>query len=369
MRCLLLIAALAATAYADEPADAGIDAPAADTAPDAAAEQPAPPDPRDDAAWQRYHQAFSALARGDRALARAQLEALRRDYPDHRATVLAAGALEPSGAPGNAITAQASTEEPVNGARAELALFQSLHGIAAATELCILLGCKDGALVVGLDLVGGAVGAVVALSISDVTPGKRGAINSGTFWGAQNSLMLVLSQANPDSSGVAGQLLLGQITGTLIGSAIAKYQPTAGQVALANSGGQWTFVLGLLTYGFVHSSGGSFRNWAIPLTLATDAGLVLGGTIAQQRPSISRGQTLALDAGALLGGLAGGAGGVMISGHVDTRTTYALAAVGLLAGLGTAGYLTRDWGIEDARVSTVVTPAPGGAVASALFSW
>ncbi|HEY6179659.1 MAG TPA: hypothetical protein VIX73_34630, partial [Kofleriaceae bacterium] len=58
-----------------------------------AAAQPAESaDPRSDAAWQLYHDAFAALMRGESTRARELASALLRDYPDHAATRLVRGA-------------------------------------------------------------------------------------------------------------------------------------------------------------------------------------------------------------------------------------------------------------------------------------
>ena len=64
---------------------AGLRIAAAQPAP-AESAKPAEIDPRNDAAWQLYHEAFAALLQGDPARARAIASALLRDYPDHAAT-------------------------------------------------------------------------------------------------------------------------------------------------------------------------------------------------------------------------------------------------------------------------------------------
>jgi len=64
---------------------AGIRIAAAQPAP-AEPATPAASDPRSDAAWQLYHEAFAALMQGEPSRARALATALLRDYPDHAAT-------------------------------------------------------------------------------------------------------------------------------------------------------------------------------------------------------------------------------------------------------------------------------------------
>src|SRR5256885_2190601 len=99
--------------------------------PAAATQVTAAADPRSDAAWQLYHDAFAALMRGESARARELASALLRDHPDHPAARLVRGAqlgLAP-GAVDEAAAQRDAGETASRGARAELALFQSLHGI------------------------------------------------------------------------------------------------------------------------------------------------------------------------------------------------------------------------------------------------
>src|SRR5256885_1033189 len=113
----------------------------------APAEPAAPPaaDPRSDPAWQLYHEAFAALMQGEPSRARALASAPLRDYPDHAAAGrihdahlgLAPGAADEPTPPSD----RAASEAPSRGARAELALFQALNGIALGTEICIAAQC------------------------------------------------------------------------------------------------------------------------------------------------------------------------------------------------------------------------------------
>jgi hypothetical protein len=320
------------------------------------------PQPREDPAWQRYHHAFELLAQGDRDGARAEVAALQQLHPDHPATRQAVIAIA-SNAPGTRDEPRPRVllaEEPTKGAQAELALFQGLHGIAVGIELCMIADCDDPEPYVGLGLLGGIAGASLSLSRDNIRPGTRALVNSGTVWGTFNAGMILI-RADPESiSSVGLGLLAGQGLG--IGAAIAleAKRPTAGQVALANSGGQWTLALtGLMLATFQPDIDGN--NVPIVLMAAGDAGIGVGAYLASRYPWVSRAQTLVIDAGGIVGGVAGGGIGVMLSGSVEDRTTYAAAAAGVVIGLGAAAYLTRNWRNDDAvAMRTTLAPAPGG---------
>jgi hypothetical protein len=317
-------------------------------------------DPREDAAWQLYHEVFAALVRGEQARARDLAGELLRDHPDHPATRLVRGAHlgvgpgaaddrgdRPEGDEGDETRETAS-----RGARAELAAFQTLHGIALGIEACVAADCNSGEAVFGLTLGGGALGALVSLNAAhDLTSGQRALLNSGTVWGAVNAgLLLVVTK--PDTQAGALAMISGQGAGLIAGAALFALHPTAGQVGLANSGGQWA---GALT-GLVLAASGTHlddREVSITLLAAIDAGIAGGAYLASRRPEISRGQTLVIDAGGIAGAVGGGSLGVVISGNFDDRTTPALAAVGAVAGLGVAAYFTRDW--NEGRASSLHT--------------
>lgn len=326
---------------------AGIRVAAAQPAP-AEPGAPAAVDPRSDAAWQLYHEAFAALIQGEPSRARALATALLRDYPDHPATHrirdahlgLAPGAADEPAPPPE----RAGIEAPSRGARAELALFQSLNGIALGTEICIAARCDSAQAYLGLELLGAAAGTIGSLSVLDLTPGRRALLNSGTAWGAVNAVLLLIA-TNHDNhdQDVATGLLAGQGLGLLAGAALFPLHPTAGQVALANSGGVWAGALTALTGEAIGSRLDQHARATIAL-IAIDGGIVAGGYLASRWPAINRAQTLVIDAGGIAGTLGGGSLGVVISGSTSGRTTPALAAAGAVVGLAAAAYFTRDWG-------------------------
>jgi hypothetical protein len=343
------------------------ESPAAETQVTAAA------DPRSDAAWQLYHDAFAALMRGESARARELASALLRDYPDHPATRLVRSAhlgLAP-GAIDDGAAQRAAGETASRGARAELALFQSLHGIALGIEACVVFKCDSGEAYLGLALAGGAVGAIIPLNLGGLTSGDRALLNSGTVWGAVNASLVLFAMSDPDAQTAGLTLIGGQTTGLALGSALTRLHPTAGQVGLANSGGQWLGVVSALTMvaAGVHASD---REEALALLVSVDTGLVGGAYLASRLPRISRAQTLVIDAGGIVGGVAGSGLAIIVSGHADERPTSGFAAAGAVIGLAAAAYFTRDWADSDASSvhGYLAPPAHGhGGVAGIGFQW
>lgn len=347
--------------------------------PPAAAEPAAPAvdpgtDPRTDAAWQLYYDLFAALMRGEQARARDLASTLLRDHPDHPATRLVRGSQLGVGpgasGPGDGRDGDDGRETASRGARAELAAFQTLHGIAIGAEICIASDCDSGGAVFGLTLGGGVAGAAISLSVPDLTSGQRALLNSGTAWGAVNAgLLLIATQPSIQTIGLS--LIAGQGAGLLAGGALFALHPTAGQVGLANSGGQWA---GMLT-GLVLAasrSGADDREVAISLLAAVDAGIAGGAYLASRWPRVSRAQTLVIDAGGIVGAVGGGSLGVVISGNFSDRTTPALAAVGAVIGLGASAYLTRNWseGSASSLHTFIAPPEHGrGGVAGISARW
>jgi hypothetical protein len=299
--------------------------------------KPAELDPRSDAAWQLYHEVFGALMQGEPARARTLASALLRDYPDHAATRRIREAhlgLAP-GVAGEPVppSDRAGGEAPSRGARAELALFQSLNGIALGTELCLAARCGSAQAYLGLELLGAAAGTIGSLAAPDLTSGRRALLNSGTAWGAVNAgLLLIATNHDHSDQDVAAGLLAGQGLGLLAGAALFPLHPAAGQVALANSGGVWAGALTALT------------GEAIGSNLDQHARATIAGSyLASRWPVVSRAQTLVIDAGGIAGTLGGGSLGVVISGSASGRTAPALAAAGAVIGLAAAAYWTRNW--------------------------
>jgi hypothetical protein len=346
-------------------------------APQPAAAEP-PADPRSDAGWQLYHDAFDALLHGQRARARDLATQLIRQYPEHPATKLVQAAALGAG-PGIVDTYEPPPpptgpviEKPSRGARAELALFQTLHGMYVGIEVCLLADCNSGEAGFGLALAGAGTGAIVSLNIGELTSGQRALLNSGTIWGAVNAGLLI-GVTEPDSTqSVVGTLLAGQGLGLFLGAGLYRSHATAGQVALANSGGEWGFALTGLTMAALDQNADS-KDVFLVLLGAVDAGLGVGAYLASRNPQVSRGQTLVIDAGGIVGAVAGGSVGILISGDFNDRSTPGGAAIGAAVGLATAAYFTRHWSArsDGSPVEAFIRPVEHarGGVAGIGFQW
>lgn len=330
-------------------------------------------DARSDAGWQLYHDAFAALMQGERARASELASALLRTHPEHPATHLVRSAqlgLAPGGLGEPLEPPGGGRESPSRNARAELALFQGLHGMALGLELCVVTNCDSAGAVFGLALLGAGLGTFASLGVPEVTSGKRALLNSGAAWGAVNAGLLAIGR-DVDEETFVGVLIAGQGLGLVAGGALFRIEPTAGQVALANSGGQWASVLTALA---LDAAGAELTDaeLATSVLIAADAGIVAGGYLAWRWPRVSRAQTLVVDAAGIAGVVGGGGLGVVLSGDSADRATSALAVVGGLVGLGAAAYLTRDWtsGRDGSLQTYVLPPERGrGGVAGLRVTW
>jgi hypothetical protein len=150
-------------------------------------------------------------------------------------------------------------------------------------------------------------------------------------------------------------------------------RPTAGQVALANSGGQWAFVLSGLALAAADADSLDEREIAAILLASMDAGLLAGSYLAWRNPNTSRAQTLVIDAGGIVGAVGGGSLGIVIGGSFDDRSTPLAAAIGTVIGLGTAAYFTRNWNDQggSSTLQTYIAPVERGrgGVAGVGYHW
>jgi hypothetical protein len=359
----------------EQEAEGGAEAePPASAAPGASRAAPA-----GDPIWEAFDAAFAALARGDKANAKTQLEAIAREHATHPAASAATDVLS-KWSDGKRLPVDDSffdddphqPEKPTKGARAELALYQTIHGIAVGIEVCIVIECDEATAVVLLPLVGAGAGLVGALSFSGdgITPGHRSLINSGTSWGAFNGAMM-LGIADVDDAQVAGlTLLAGQGLGIAAGEVLwHTLSPKQGHVALANSAGIWSGVLTLLTFGATDAD--LEADAALGTILAAvDAGLVIGGVVSSRYP-MSRSRSLIIDSGGVLGYLGGFGTAVLIAGDPDQQLAFGSALGGVVLGLGAATFFTRDWddkpGSDDTTTRAMLMPVRGGAIAGLAF--
>ncbi len=327
-----------------------------------------------------YHEAFKALARGERALALRLLQALIAAAPQNplaaRARLLSA-LLAATQAPLPVERAPAARDtrgpRPTATARAEVVFFQTVHGIALGAEVCAMARCEQSQpWVASLMLGAGAgLGASFALTADGVTPGLARATTDGTWWGAANGLGLLYASRAIDhdgSSATAGAFLaLGQLSGLGLGSFIGlQLQPSAGQVSLTASGGLWSLVVGGQFLGALKPSFGS-GTWAALLLGVGNAGVLGGGLLARAVP-MATSRVLLIDAGGLLGTLSGLGIALLAQGkRPDAAPTLAVGLVGTLGGLALAYHLTSGWdhgeGADSTDASLGLAPLPGGLLA------
>jgi hypothetical protein len=353
--CAGAVVAAVSTAAA-QPADAPPEqAPEAASA-EAPEQAPASVDRRGDDAWILYHSAYSEIARGERDRGRALIAELMRDHPDHPAAVAAARVLRafdepgPGAAPGATLPADdhhdhGTRERPNASARAELALYQSLHGIGLGLELCVLLDCDSSEAYLGIALLGGAGGLTGSLVLTQggIAEGHRALLNSGTTWGFLNAALLLMVTSADSEQRIMTALMGGQLGGLALGQVLwSQAAPTEGQVALANTFGIWWGVLTLQIIGFLEVD--DFENAVGAVLTMIDLGLLVGAYTAYRNPSISRGRTLLIDAGGIIGGLAGLGVIMMISGdRIDPQLGLGTMFAGTVAGLASAAYFSRSW--------------------------
>ncbi len=370
MRVAVILGALAlvgSTAHAgdvvDEPAASPFAMPELVPVPIPEPEPPRPTDPRDDAAWDLYHRAFTALADHDRDGARGLLAKLAREHPGHPATVAATRVAEVLKVPPDGVIAHVSpelTDEPTSNARAELATVQTLHGAVVGIELCAIGGCSgSNAAPFGLALIGASLGALATLSGFDsVRPSTRSLIDGGTVFGFMEGLFGSLTATSNVSPTI---LLIGQVGGLGLGAVIDQTHPTAGQVALASSGGTWTTIVGLLAFTALSPNPSDSATGLVGL-VSLNVGLAGGALLAATHPKILRGQTLVIDAAALVGGIGGGAIATVITNDATAPLVLGAASAGAALGLVVSLLLTPEIShpSKGPAVQTFVTPAEHG---------
>jgi hypothetical protein len=248
-------------------------------------------------------------------------------------------------------------EAPSGGARASLTVVQTLHGMTQGILLCAIAEC-EGRVFVAVSLLGASAGAASSLLLTEngLTSGQASAINSGTLWGFWFGIA-GLSAFDLEGDAVLAAPMLGAAGLTGMGILLAQFvRPTAGQVSMANSGGLWAGVVMAL---LLATSNGSDSQTFFAIELGTTAvGLLSLGLLSNTYP-VSRGRVLIIDAGGILGGLLGASVTYLVAGNDVGDGILIGTAAGVIAGLGTAAYLTRDFDASDAPQATVVPAVMG----------
>ncbi|MBA2662792.1 MAG: hypothetical protein H0U74_10885 [Bradymonadaceae bacterium] len=330
-------------------------------------------DPLEDPAWMLYHQALMEMYQGKPDASKLLLEQLVREHPQHSATALALRALQvmalvnPRTTPDEpAWDAQPSLHEAERvsaQARAELAIFQTIHGIIVGGELCYLLDCDDARPIVAGLALGAATGLGLSLLLTQdgLTAGHASLLNSATTWGFWSGLTLGYALDLPSGDAYVTSMLIGQLGGLGTGALLwSAFEPTVGTVAVANSGGIWTTLATFFLLG-VFQLDVSDRVVVGSLFAASHIGLVSGALFASRYP-ISRSRMLLIDAGGILGMLLSTSTIAIIGGDVDSRPVFAAALVGMLGGLGAATYFTRAWDLEQTGAQLFILPTDEGAI-------
>ncbi|WP_223641871.1 hypothetical protein [Corallococcus sp. EGB] len=289
-----------------------------------------------------HHPYAPELAR----LARTRLEPGARLAQD---TLARPGALPPEAVP---------REAPSQGARASLTVVQTMHGVTQGILLCAISHCQDTRAYVALSLLGGGAGAAISLLTTrgGLTQGQAAAINSGTVWGFGYGLAS-MSSFDLEGDQATGMVMAGALGFTGLGILVAEFaRPTAGQVSLTNSGGLWAgVVVGLL----MATQEGETRDFIGIEQGVVGAGLLTFALVSRNL-DISRGRVLLIDAGGILGGLVG-LSALYLALNTDNRDALLVGtSVGVVAGLGTATFLTRDFDAPDATPAVSVVPAAMG---------
>ena len=326
----------------------------------AAGQTPAPS--YDDPAWQLYDRAFQRLAENDRDGARALLEQLHTGFPDHPAADQARERLRelmgegPSMQPERPLEDELAEDLDTGGrpatssfARAELSLLMTLNGVFMAGNFCRMLDCSSDRAQAATVMIGGGtgLGATLLLTRKGITQGRAQLIESAAVWGIWNSWLFDGNDAFDDGNELT--LVLAQAGGLAAGIGFSHlWNPTSGQISMANSGFFWSQFLYLITAAMVVDDLPNARSFAIVGDLGIGLGALLGGEL----DNMSRGRTLVIDSGGILGALAGGLI-ALIGGAEDGPGVFAPLLLGTTSGLVIAGYSTRNWRTDSSKQAKV----------------
>ena len=304
---------------------------------------------RGDAAWDLYDHAFERLGHGAEAEARAELQQLIDEWPEHPAARVAAARLSELDGALHA-RAVAAASGPNRLARGEFVFWSVAGSVYLAANLCIdrCTTVREGA--VTYTLTSGGTLALSVLASRNIHSGEAQLYDSAQVWGAWNGIGIDNGFAEDQSE--ATTAIVSQVGGLGIGLGLWQlWHPTQGDVALANSGLLWGNVLA--TWGQLAFNGDANLGTSVVLG---DVGLVLAG-VASTQIKMSRGRTLLIDVGGMLGTLGGSL--VAISTHSDQGAGTALllgTSLGLV--LGVVG--TQSWDAPSVPARVVATRVGSG---------
>jgi len=250
--------------------------------------------------------------------------------------------------------------------------FQTLHGVAAGVEVCVLARCDDVRPIVTSLALGAGAGLAASLYASreGVTYGQAGLVNAGSAYGFWHGLALALMTGTEDPQGVAGAALAGQLAGTGVGALLWEPldHPDFDDVAFVGAAALGiTYLSASVVLGDRESS--DTTRW-LGILLTTDAATLAGGYVASEMP-MRWGRSMITASGAVVGGLVGMGVDVIVQGdEVRPAPLWTLTAMGALGGIAAATYLTQEWDSEDVvALPLLLAPTDGGAVATAALAW
>lgn len=344
----LLLVALSAAQAAPSPDTATVTAPPLVATPEACSAS----------AESDYAEGFDALVRGQDAEALEAFQRVLATCPQHPYATelirLARARLGPGGRLAQAAVSELGPEGRSDAGLAAMTVVQTLHGAAQGVLLCAIADC-GGQGYAAASVAGAGVGAAATLLLArehGVTSGQAAAINSGTVWGFWFGIasMLALDLSGDDS---LAAVMLGGAGFTGVGILLATtVKPTSGQVAMANSGGLWT---GAVTALLLATSDSDDTKTFFAVELGATAVGITSLALLSSQVQVSRGRVLLIDAGGILGGLLGGAATYVAAGDDAGDAILLGSAAGVVAGLGLAAYLSRDFDVRGAP-QAVLTP-------------
>lgn len=342
----------------------------------------------DHPAWTAYHQAFLALSAGRRTECLEQLRHLQQTYATHplaaRATALlreltATGSAREDGERPTSVIAAIPGEgrdgPATSLSRAEFVVAQTIHGVGLGLELCLMAECDDSRAVGASMIAGGGVGLGLSLLLTGdgITPGHAALLNAGTAWGAASGFFFsgVINPTTDEARVIPASMIAGQLAGLGLGHLIWRgTHASAGDVAIATSGGLWLDFVTLMVVGATFDGDLEPEAAFGALLASTAVGLGAGALIADQYP-MSRGRVLIIDGGAAVGALVGVGAGLIIQSD-ESAPYFVLPAIGAVGGLALTTYLTRNWDRDDndlPQVAFGLSPWQGGGMFSGSLTW
>ena len=247
------------------------------------------------------------------------------------------------------IASKRVTDRPESG-RTELMIYSAGFGIWTGAAIGLAAEWETSTLLLaGLGGLGG-LGAAYIVSDDDVigvTPGEAALVTMGGnigVWNGVAGLLIATDEAFDDSSDILLPLATGYV-GIGVATLAFPYDPSAGDVALANAGALWgTFFSGM---GLLIAKPEDPTTALVfgTLLLGTDGGLLAGAGLATQY-DMSRSRVRFMNLGGTLGTLL--VGGGLLALEVDNvRAVGASLAAGALGGGALSLWLTRSFDGDD----------------------